>query len=147
MEYETTGRLENMLRQINSESGAQQFVNEHTGGNGRKTFSSYMNEMIAQKNLELKEVIAASGISRNYVYQILNGRRSNPGRDKILATCIAAKLSFSETNRALKIAGAGILYAKDERDIWIAVALNREIGDVLKVNLMLEEKGVASLDI
>ena len=39
MEYETTGRLENMLRQINSESGAQQFVNEHTGGNGRKTFS------------------------------------------------------------------------------------------------------------
>lgn len=47
----------------------------------------------------------------------------------------------------MKIAGAGILYAKDERDIWIAVALNREIGDVLKVNLMLEEKGVASLDI
>ena len=33
MEYETTGRLENMLRQINSESGARQFVNEHTGGN------------------------------------------------------------------------------------------------------------------
>ena len=57
MEYETTGRLENMLRQINSESGARQFVNEHTGGNGRKTFSSYMNEMIAQKNLELKGAI------------------------------------------------------------------------------------------
>ena len=68
MEYETTGRLEFMLRQINSVSGGRQFVHEPTGGNGRKTFSSYMNEMIAQKNLELKEVIAASGMSMNFVF-------------------------------------------------------------------------------
>lgn len=147
MRQETTRRLEDVLRQVDSEKEARQFVREHAVQAGSKKFHIYMNEMIARGNMALQQVIAGSGISRNYVYQILNGRRDNPGRDKILALCIAAKLSFSETNRALEIAGAGILYAKDERDIWIAVALNKEMGDVLKVNLMLEEKGIAPLEV
>lgn len=142
---ETTGRLEKALQQTTDQDQAQDFTRSR--GQDEDTFYHYLNHMITARQIHIPQLISDSGISKNYVYQILNGRRKNPGRDKILALCVAAGMSFTETNRALKIAGVGILYAKDERDIRIAIAINNGIRNVTRLNLILDQYGLPVLDI
>ena len=93
----------------------------------------------------MSEVIKKSNISRNYVYNIVNGDR-NPGRDKIIALCIGAGMNYSEINRALKIAGEGVLYPKNERDARIAAAVNNGIDSVVNLNIILAGEHLRILD-
>lgn len=143
-EDETTARLEKILKTVKSESDVDKYIEQHTCGN-YDSLSQYFNEYIAKHKLILSEVIEKSGISKNYVYNIINGNR-NPGRDKIIALCIGAGMNYDETNRALKIAKAGILYPKDERDARIAIAINNNVGSVIEVNLILEKEDLAVLE-
>lgn len=93
----------------------------------------------------MAEVVRQSNISRNYVYNILNGNR-NPGRDKIIALCIGAGMNCGQINRALKIAKEGILYAKDERDARIMIAVNNGVKSVTELNLLLEGEGLPIIE-
>lgn len=147
MKYETTERLEKVLQQVDEEEDAACFIERHIKKRSFESFYEYINAIIAERDLNVTELIENSGISKNYAYHILSGRRKNPSRDKVIAICVAAKLSFTETNRALKIAETGVLYAKDERDVRIAVAINQKIGNVTNLNLILDEKGLKPLDI
>lgn len=87
------------------------------------------------------------GVNKNYVYNILNGDKKKPGRDKILALCIGARMSYSETQRALEIGNVAPLYPKDERDVRIAVGINSGAGDVMKINLILDEYGLEPINV
>ena len=71
-------------------------------------------------------MIRASLIQRNYAYQILNGTK-NPGRDKVLALCIAAHMNYEETQRALALADLGKLYPRRKKDSIIIFALKQKI--------------------
>ena len=42
-----------------------------------------------------------------------NGTKENPGRDKILCLCIAARMDINEIRRALEISNCAILYARN----------------------------------
>lgn len=135
----TTKRLEDILKNVKTEEAAKEFIsNNLKAGSGYRNFAEYFNEYIVYKNLKFSEVMAKSGISRNYFYNILNGDR-NPGRDKIIALCIGAGMNYDETNRALKIAGMGTLYPKNERDARIGIAINNRISSVVELNLILEK--------
>lgn len=136
----TTERLENILKNIKSEKEAQQFIRENTDG-VYGSFREYFNDYMTRKGLTVAEVKSCSNISQNYIYNILNGDR-RPGRDKILALCIAAGMNFDEVNKALHIAGEGVLYPKNERDARIAIAVNQRIGSVVELNIQLEEAGL-----
>ena len=78
-----------------------------------------------------------SEIDRTYAYQILNGTKPNPGRDKIIKLCIAGELSVKETTRALEIAKAGILYPREKRDAIILFAINNKLS-VQDTNMLLD---------
>ena len=41
------------------------------------------------------------------------GTKANPGRDKILCLCIAARMDINEIRRALEISNCAILYARN----------------------------------
>lgn len=41
------------------------------------------------------------------------GAKANPGRDKILCLCIAARMDINEIRRALEISNCAILYARN----------------------------------
>lgn len=136
----TTGRLVDILQNVKSEKDAAKFIQEHTVGTYH-SFPEYFNDYIVRNQLDLSQVKERSGISRNYIYNILNGDRK-PGRDKILALCIAAGMTFSEINKGLRIAGEGTLYPKNERDARIVIAVNNRINNIVELNLLLEEAGL-----
>lgn len=138
MEKDTTRTLSKALEKIHKSEEADQFIAKH-GQNDFAFFYEYLNWIIARKGLTTAEVITHSGINKNYVYNILNGDKKKPGRDKILALCIGAKMSYSETQRGLEIGNAAPLYPKDERDVRIAVAINSGVSDVTNINLILDE--------
>lgn len=140
----TTKRLEDMLKNVKGERDAAEFIAKNLN-DGYETFAEYFNDYIAYKRLKLPDIMAKSGVSRNYFYNILNGDR-NPGRDKIIALCIGAGMNYDETNRALKIAGTGILYPKNERDIRIGIAINNRVASVLELNLVLEREGLRIIE-
>lgn len=139
-EEKTTGRLERVLSNVKTDTEAMRFIHENTT-DVYHSFPEYFNDYMVRNQLDWAEVKDKSGISKNYIYNILNGDRK-PGRDKILALCIAAGMNFGEINKALHIAGEGVLYPKNERDARIAIAVNNRITNVMQVNLQLEAAGV-----
>ena len=145
MKEETTNRLDLLLKNISTREDAIEFAENHSAG--MRFFYEYLNDYIALKGLVISQVIMDSGISRNYVYNILNGNKKNPGRDKVIALCIAAGMDLTEVNRGLKIAGHNSLYPKNPRDIQIASLINRGEKSVLKINLELHELGLTEIEI
>lgn len=143
---DTTRSLSRVLEKVQDAETAGRFIEAH----GEKKFNyfyEYLNYIIASKELIPADVIRRSGISRNYVYNILNGIKKKPGRDKVLALCIGSSMTFSETQKALEIAGLAPIYPRNDRDVWIAVAINQGVSSVLQVNLMLEKQNMEPLDV
>lgn len=144
MEQDTTRSLSKKLQNIRDDSEAEQFIRNHSD---IVSIHSFLNGLMADNNITVPELIKRSGISRNYIYNILGGERTNPGRDKIIAICIGLGASFSQINRALELVKHSALYPKDERDARIAIAVNQGIKSVTEVNLMLEKNGLRPLDV
>ena len=145
MEKETTRNLSRRLEQIHRQQDGDDFIS--TSRIGETTFSRYLQQKLERDGLNKADVARRSGISRNYVYNIMSGSKANPGRDKILALCIASGMSYKQTQRALEISGSAPLYPRDERDVRIAIAINSGMQDVLQVNLLLDEYGLPPLDV
>ena len=131
---EKTSRLEDALTNVRTSQQREQFLKQYTV-DGYDRFADYLNEYMAEHDIDLAELLCRSNI---------NGDR-NPGREKIIALCIGAGMNCSEINRALKIAQEGILYAKDERDARIMIAVNQGNATVTEINLVLEHEGLPIL--
>lgn len=70
--------------------------------------------------------MAAANLSKSYGYQILRGERT-PGRDVLLRTALALRLSLRETQRLLAVGGCGALYPRVRRDAAVVFALNQQM--------------------
>lgn len=141
-ENETTRHLEEKLKKIDAQDDVSNFIRENA--NKDSSFREFYSRYIGEKNVGVPDILKRSCVSRNYIYNILNGDRE-PSRDKILALCIAAGMNFAETDRALELAGERRIYPKDERDVRIAIMINQGIKDVEEVNMMLESYGLEAL--
>lgn len=144
MSQETTRTLSRKLQSVTDVSEAESFIEKHAEDTA---FHIFLNKLIAEKDISIPELIDRSGVSKNYIYNILSGKRSHPGRDKVLAICIGLGASFQETNRALEMIGHSALYPKNERDTRIAIAVNQRTRNVTDVNIMLEKHGLPPLDV
>ena len=130
---------------ISSEEDCERHISEYCAHN--KSFHLYLNEKIVEKKISVPELMRRSCINKNYGYNILNGARRKPSRDRIIALCIAARMTLGELQHALILAKQAVLCWCDERDVRIASAVENSMGDVMKVNLILAEKGVEPLDV
>lgn len=136
---ETTSRLSEILSGVSSSADGEKFIENHSGT--AVNFSRYLNDYIEKTGISATEVLRASQISRDYVYQIRNGRRK-PSRDKAMALLIAAGMSYNEINRGLEMCGHRPFYPKDERDARIAIAVNTGIRNIVDINIMLDGYGL-----
>ena len=109
------------------------------------TIQAYFNEIIAKRQLKAADIIRKSGQSDNYMHQVLNGTKTKPSRDKLIALCIGAELNLEETQRALEIGKVGILYAKSKRDSVMIYAINNKLK-MRDVNGLLEKYGAATIE-
>lgn len=90
------------------------------------TFSQALRNLLEQTGFSAPEWMAAANISKSYGYQILRGER-NPGRDILLRTALALRLSLKETQRLLTVGGCGALYPRVRRDAAVIFALNQNM--------------------
>ena len=115
MERDTTRSLSRVLEEIRDCKEADRFIDEHAA---RDSFTAYINEKLADKGRTPAEVRDASGISKNYFYNILNGDRKNPSRDRIIAIAVGLGLDYGETQRALELAGKAPLRQGRKLALW-----------------------------
>ena len=146
MEPDTTRSLSRILERMQDQKEADDFI-EANQETEYQYFYQYLNAHIAEKELDRTEVIRHSGISGNYVYNLLNGNRTNPGRDKVIALCVAAGMSYAQTQKSLELSSAAPLYPRDPRDVRIAIAINKGIRDVTELNLLLDQYDLPPLNV
>ena len=104
------------------------------------TVETYFKEFMKKEGLSKTNLVRGSGLDRTYAYQILNGLR-HPSKDKMLALCIAGRMTLKEVQRTLKIGQTGILYPKDPRDAVIILCINNKIYSIDEINNILVQKG------
>ena len=144
MNQDTTRSLSKKLQDIKDDCNGEKFIRDHST---TQTLHGFLNDLMAEQELTIPELIDRSGVSRNYIYNILSGERSKPSRDKVIAICIGLKASFSQINRALELVKYSALYPRDERDARIALAVNQGVKTVTEVNLILEKNGLRPLEV
>lgn len=138
MPHITTDELLKQLRSANSIPKLTKYTSNLSFHTGYRTFAEYMTAYLKEHDLPQNKIIQASLIQRNYGYQILNGSK-NPGREKILALCLAAGMNYEETQRALTLAGLGKLYPRRKEDSVIIFAIENKLN-VLQTNELLYEE-------
>ncbi|MBR4344628.1 MAG: hypothetical protein IKP88_18325 [Lachnospiraceae bacterium] len=109
------------------------------------TISEYLYSYIISHKLSLAEIIKNSGLSKDYAYAILNGNRTNPARDRVIALCLSMNMSLYEASVALALCKT-ILYPYDKRDAAIILCFSQKIYDIDTVNLFLIENGLPVLE-
>ncbi|MDO4168789.1 MAG: hypothetical protein Q4D45_02725 [Lachnospiraceae bacterium] len=103
------------------------------------TLYEFFNLYMLENHLSASEIIRNSFIARNYGYEILNGKKSNPSRDHLLALCIGSHMDLDTTQHALRIAKLGELYSKIPRDAAIMLMINQEQWNIIGINELLVE--------
>lgn len=104
-------------------------------------FAEYLKAFLQSHEITDAALIKDSLIPRTYAYQILNGTK-NPGRSKVLALCIAAKMNYDETQRALALANVGKLYPRRREDSIIIFALSQKLSVLQTNEVLYEECGI-----
>ena len=140
---ENTNDLMKKLESTDTSEGLASYL-EEIRDKYPSDFKSFMEVILKERNMTIADVQRKSGIDRNYIYQIMDGRK-NPGRDKIIAIAIACQMDLAECQRALEITNEGILYPKSRRDSIIIFAINNKLS-VMDLNGLLEEYKVPILD-
>ena len=84
-----------------------------------------------------KIIVIGGGFAGLQFAKKLNGNRTNPSRDRVIALCIACHMNLTDTNRALKTAGLSPLYSKVSRDAAIIIMINKCEYDIGIINEFL----------
>ena len=101
--------------------------------------ADHLNQLLADKNITVADVVRGSYLDRGYVYQIFSGKKT-PSRDKLIAIAFGMHLSGDETQKMLKFSGNRDLYARDARDAIILFCLQRKMP-IYKANDLLDSNG------
>lgn len=111
-----------MLNELETAEDYESFAAKNKDIFVKGSIAEYLNRLLAEKNIPLKDAVKNSGIERIYAYHIFSGKKI-PSRDKLIAIAIGMKLSAEETQALLKATCNRPLYPKDERDSVILYAL------------------------
>lgn len=109
------------------------------------SLAEYLELLISEKKLKKSEVIKRSNIDKNYAYQIFNGNKNNPSRDKMIMLAFGMGLSVLETRKLLKIANSSDLYVRNPRDSVIIYCLNKGLN-LIEVNEYLNDYNLELLE-
>ena len=103
------------------------------------SLAKYLELLLNEKGLRKSDVIKRSNMDKNYAYQIFNGNKTHPSRDKMLALAIGMGLNV------LKIAGTCDLYARNPRDSVLIYCLHKGAG-LMEVNELLSDYNLDILE-
>lgn len=140
---ESTIELLNKLNSAKTDKEFETFLKENTEINMK--FGTFFGRLIEEKGKTTAEVIRLSGLDDKYPYQIINGTKKNPGRNKVICLCIGAEMNLSEINHSLELTNNAPLNPKSTKDAIIIKHINRRDWSVGNINNELYEYGVEDL--
>lgn len=110
------------------------------------SLSAELARLLEEKGLKKSDVIASSGITITYGYDLFSGyKNKKPSRNVILALSFAMKLDVEQTQRLLKISGNGALYPRIPRDSVIMFALKSNMTKN-EADDLLHKKGMETMN-
>lgn len=122
-------------------SGIARFLNDNRESliEDEHCFSVYMKGIFRRNGLLQQEVFLNADIPEKYGYKLLSEEKRTKQRDIILRICYAARLTLSETQKALRLYGMPELYPKIPRDAVLMICFNERPGSILEVNSFLKK--------
>ena len=134
-----------LLSVLKSKKNYSEFFQNEIGELIFKSLDEYLGVLLKEKNLKKSEVIEKSNLDKNYAYQLFNGIKKNPSRDKILMLAFGMKLTLDETRKLLKIAELSDLYVRIPRDSVIIFCLQNG-KNLIETNEMLDDYNLKILE-
>ncbi|MGN0587167.1 MAG: helix-turn-helix domain-containing protein [Oscillospiraceae bacterium] len=134
---------DDMMNELEAAEDYESFAAKNKDIFVKGSVAEYLNRLLAEKDMPLKDAVKNSGIERIYAYHIFSGKKI-PSRDKLLAIAIGMKLSAEETQALLKHTCNRPLYPKDGRDSVILYALMNGY-DNIKTSALLYDNNFESL--
>lgn len=138
MKEKQTQELLNILKDTSSINSLEAIMEFKENAFSDTTFSEYFLS-ITDNNIDRAEYIKKANMHRTYGYQILNGQKM-PGRDKVIALCLAAEISLDEVQHCLRYANQPQLYARNRRDAILIYAINNKISVIDTNSILLDFK-------
>lgn len=126
-----TPRLEELIRSISTfEEFERQFSDEFLADDDR--VGNYLKELVWKYDQDYSAVSLAAGLDRSYVGNIVRGKKNNPGRNALIAICLALHTTVDEVQYLLKYAGHAPLYVRRKRDviIWFGFMKQKSLDNV-----------------
>lgn len=101
--------------------------------------SNYLNELLAENNLQAKDIILRLNMERSYAYQILKGRR-NPTRNFLIRVSFLCNLNVDETQKLLSAGKRPILYPRNRFDAAVLYCKQHHLSEN-ELNELLSDIG------
>lgn len=109
------------------------------------TLAEYLEKLLADKNLERREVIKKSQLNQVTTQHIFEGRTKEPARLRLIALALAMELNAEETEKLLIYGNAAKIYPRrNEWEAIIFLAINKN-WSVTKTNDELHNAGQTPL--
>lgn len=129
---------DDLLHEIKTTVSIENYLTENSDEHMNIDLAQYLNQLLLEKNFERKQVYTKGNIAKSYGDHILNSRREKPSRNIVLQFCLGLELSIDESQRLLRIARLGSLYARDKRDSVIMFCLQNK-KTAVECDLLLDE--------
>lgn len=127
-----------LMKILNSKKSYNEFFEEEVGELCFSSVADYLEVLLNEKHLKKSDVIRKSNLDKNYAYQIFNGNKLNPSRNKMLMLAFGMELSLKETRKLLKVCCLSDLYVRCPRDSIIIFGLNKKMS-LIDVNESLSD--------
>ena len=105
------------------------------------TFQEYLFYLMEQKGLTSAEVYKRAIITKQLFSKIKRNPEYHPDKATAMRLCVGAKLSLDETKDLLARAGYA-LSPCDKRDIIFSFFIEKQVWDMIEIDIMLEEHGL-----
>lgn len=147
MKEKDTRELLHILKDTSNKKDLENVLKTEEESFTDMTFAQYFMEKSTAyypDGTDRAELVKDSGIDRIYCYQILNGTKK-PGRDKVIALCLAIHADITTTQKCLNLAGHSNLYSRNKRDAIIIFAVEKKLS-VRDTNDLLSEFSESELE-
>lgn len=136
---------EELLNILKSKRDYSEFLRQEIDELYFASISEYLEILLAQKKLKKGDVINKSNLDKSYAYQIFNGNKTNPSRDKLIMLAFGMELNLEETRKLLKISNVSDLYIRNPRDSAIIFCIENKL-DLIRTNEKLDELLLSPLE-
>ena len=103
-----------LLKSLKSSRDYAEFLKKEIGELQFVTLSEYLDLLIESKKLKKSDIIVRSNLDKNYAYQIFNGTKTNPSRNKVLMLAFGMGLERLAMGE-YKISDLRLIFENDER--------------------------------